>query len=334
MSNRNQPPDPEYIVASREINEQIKLIAHNRYPAPYWQRYYDFPRGYMDPERLKQRLAEWLAAPHLMKALEFQHDRRDVANYHAVADSLWENQFPLYLLSNPLVEMLLRTDWPADCSLTDDARPPYEACTLVVPKNQLADSTGACLENVSWSFGIPSDRKHEIHFIIVAGMTNGVGYYGRFLMDHDGRLVIPKESNFKELDSSASDLVTGKEIPNSAVVFPEGNEFLMALLKMVTTLFVYINLDKKKGMQPESLRKCVKGKRPGMPEKNYMHPATIGMSLKPTGFATHGQVHSPFERLRRGHLKWVRYGVGRKEKYRKWIMPCIVRYHQAENQHE
>lgn len=327
MSNPNQQRDPEQIIATREVSAQIKEMAHALYPTPYWQQYYDFPRGYMEPERLKQRLAEWLAAPHLMKALEFKHDRRDVANYFTVAKALWKQQFPLYLLSNPLVEMLLRTDWPADCSLTDDARPPYEACTLVIPRNQLSDSTGACLENLSWCFHKAPDRS-ETHFIVVAGMSNGVGYYGRFQMDTGGCLVIPKESNFKDLDRYPDD--PGKEVPDAAVVFPEGNEFLMALLKMVTTLFVYLNLDKQKGVQPESLRKHVKGKRPGMPEKNFMHPATIGMALKPTGFATHGSAHSPFERLRRGHMRWVRHGVGWAEKYRKWIYPCIVRYHQAE----
>lgn len=312
----------EHTKFQNQVATKAAEIAREKYPSPYWNRMYDFPRGYENPELLKKRLGEWLGTPMLLARVfpGKEHDAGSVT-YSAVAEELHNNQFPLYLLTKPLTQMLAFTDWPDDCSLDDDARPPYPAGTFALPVGLLGDSDGARVWAISYAI-IEHTQTNRRVFAIACCMDGYFGYYGRYRVSDSGRIVIEEEGK-KVFEMCGEDGAAGKK---SQVILPAGAAFLEGMVKFVLTLFVYLNIDKRKpgGTQPEELIGTVKGKGPGMPRREQKRPAMIGVNLTPTGFATHGTHASPHTHLRRGHMKWVLFGKGKTERERRFIPATIV----------
>ena len=315
---------PPKIPPRAEINVGLKAAAAEMFPSSYWQWFYEFPKGYPVPEDIKSALAEWLVTPSMAPAGISEQERIMLTVYHLLAAGCHQQQFPLYLLSNPLCQMLLRTHWPEDCSLFEDARPPFDACTIVIPRNLIADSTGMTLESVSWAlidrptaFTRPGESTKD--FLIGCKLSDSVAYYARWRIKHDGSL---QDGAFHKHPESEVDQVT----PTTAHhVWPEGSEFLNRVARFIMTLFVFLNIDKGGNSTPPVLLKSVNGKRHGVPKRNFMTPAMIGMDLTPSGFATHGTGAEQGAQLRRGHMKWILFGPGRTERRRDWIKPYLTK---------
>ncbi len=305
-----------------QVATRAAEIAREKYPSPYWDRMYEFPRGYQNPEVLKKRVGEWLGTPVLLSKTfpGAEHDAGAVT-YAAVAEGLHEHQFPLYLLTKPLTQMLAFTDWPDDCSLDDDASPPYPACTFALPVGWMGDSDGARAWAVSYAIVEHKQTKRRV-FAIACCMDGDFGYYGRYRISESGQVVIEEEAK-KVFEMCAQGAENGKM---AEVTLPAGAAFLEGMLKFVLTLFVYLNIDKKKpgGTQPEELIKTIKPKGPGMPRREQKKAAMIGVNLIPSGFATHGTHASPCTHLRRGHMRWVWFGKGKTEKERRFFPATIV----------
>jgi hypothetical protein len=199
---------------------------------------------------------------------------------------------------------------------------------VVVPSKLACDSTGAALQAVSWAVtdtpGVPLSEGRK-DFLVTCQLSNYEAYYGRWHLSSDGTLkVAPWNDQGTEFPDKGSE--------GFSYVWEQGEPFMGQVVRFLTTLFVALNCDKGEAVAPPRLIKAVKGKRPGMPVRNFMRPAMIGMDLKPSGFATHGERAAVSSHLRRGHMKWVRFGEGRKERKRVWIRHTMVHAKQKSEQ--
>lgn len=291
-----------------DYKEEIET-ARERYPSEFWDTLYEIPRGYHDIKRLKEFVAGGLAAETVRR---FIYDHQEILSDEDLENApnmdlienlgptcavMAGNGFPFYVVTKPLVEMVAQTDAADGASLDDDAAPPFEAGALVFPLDtKLPGSEEGVTSLTVWSLTeFPSEGRRFNCISLVHQPDKTNIKFGSINLSDDGTI---------------------------AGGYQEGDEDLEFLL----TLFTAINCKGESLKDAPEVLRSVKSKKRGMPRRKICRPAFLGLSLKPNGYASSvtGEKGKVRWHIRRGHMRRVACGVGRTERVRRWIRPCLV----------
>jgi len=325
---------------TEEILTKIRALADLKFPSPFRRRSYQFPQIYPSATTVRNLILDPLGV--FLFGLEMEREgvssRMDLEQLVAQFVSRvisWRCDFPLYLLTPGLVDMLINTDRLDQPNVDEDSRPPFQSGHFVLPKHFLGTPNGAYATVLTWAVIAkedyedmpvqPPSNMEGRRLYVTVETSGGEAYFARLRISDQGTVENPKESPYKDFvcDDLKAEGAAGTTM--AKFVYDDGPDILAAAVNLCLSIFTMLNMPKESHLTlPAALTGIAKGKK-GKPDRQFWSPATIGVGLIPTGLATQGSHASPHAHLRRGHMKGVRFGVERKQVKRVWIRPTLVK---------
>lgn len=330
-----QVPHELELVRDRLVDAMVE-DAFRRYPSPYQHRNYNYPGNYPGSNEVRRRLVSTLAFMENMLETSDLRDKREVETVEAMTAAYvsrrisYEWDWPVYLVSRPLVEMLHFTDKvEEDLVFGQDCLMPFPSFSLVLPKHLLGLPDGNYVVVLTVAKVDTADFKRLNRYVDVgerydevlyfhADMRDDVGFYGKFPISPEGKLI--RIDDYRNLDLP-EEMNTGCD-RKPVIEYAGEEELIEGLRRLIVGLLFYLNC-KNADVEPAKLDKKVTGKR-GKKDREFWTPAYLGLNLTPTGFATQGSHASPTTHIRRGHFRRIAYGKGRSLRRREWFPPTLV----------
>jgi hypothetical protein len=329
------------------LMEHVREIGRKAYPSPMWARAYQYPNHYPPATRIKDSILEplgvFLYGVRMWRegAMSGGDLEQQTASF-MVRHKAYQQEFPTYLVTPTLVQMLMQTDKLEEPNIDKDSKPPFDAAFFVLPKHLIGTNNGWGYAT-SLGYAILTKQDTEgtpVHFpedvgegarklYVVVEMSDGTGYYAKLNIDDDGNVESPASQPYTDLIEDKS-VGVALSRPNDAAhhepafVIQDGPAMLEVATNLVLSLCTYPNMDHEQStVQCEERTGIAKQKR-NKSYKEFWSPAIIGINLHPTGVATQGTHASPHAHLRRGHWRRQHFGKNREEVRRVWIKPVLV----------
>lgn len=324
--------DGKFIAYARELGRA-------EFPSPMHDRCYQFPSNYPSPTEVKQAILDPLgvfmfgisamqAGAVTAKELEVQ-----TASFMTRHEA-WKHDHPLYLVTAPLIRMLVATDRLDEPNIDTDSRPPFPAGHFVLPKQMLGVGSAyiKCIsyavlnrESFQGTPVRPPDDLTDRRFYLTAELNDGTAYFAKLHVADDGVVQNPEDSPYDEFTGEAANPSAADNDQEPPTIRMEDGPSLLAMsCNLTLALFTFLNMDRDSDtVELASITGVAKSKR-DKPRREFWKPATIGLNLRPTGCATQGNHASPHAHLRRGHWRRQWFGKNRGQVRRLWIKPVLV----------
>lgn len=241
------------------------------------------------------------------------------------------HEFPFWVVSRGLCEMLGRTDSLADPNIKNEACLPFKSCYFLLPNDTVQVGEGeyitvvGCahltLEDIeACGFTVPDHQDDgNTRFYVVAYTNKGACLYSKLRVSPEGVVDDPSTHTFTLFSED------GLTLDEDKVRREEGiNAAHLAVgwaLKLLTAMNAEIEL--VDGLEKLKHRKAKNGKR----ELLFLQPRWLGLRIRHNGSHGRGgdtkgssvQMH-----WRRGHMARRRCGKGRMETRLVFIKPTLV----------
>jgi len=276
--------------------------------------------GYITVEVLQKMGARLLKGDHLDKfigALESQAASTSIARIAGRYD------FPFWVVSEGLAEMLSHTDAFDTSCLNSEAKLPFPACYFVLPRGVAELPDGEFIELLGCGhftiddlktvgLELPDDAEGERFYVMA--MTNlGNCYYSR-LPVVDGKVDDPSTHEFKMHSRNSLEVVDDEEGVGKA----SADLTVGWALRLLTAMNAEPELVEDEMFLKK--RKAKKGRR----ELTFKQPRWLGEKVKYVGKGDRGNGSSPATHWRRGHFARRRCGEGRKDCRVVYIKPTLI----------
>ena len=268
-------------------------------------------------QKLGQQVLKGDHLQKFMEALETQATTTSIARISA------KNDFPFWVVSSGLTQMLAHTDAFDTSDLKTEAKLPFDACYFVLPEGEAPLPDGEHISLLGCGhftvdqlqtvgFQLPEDAEGE-RFYVMAVTDQGNCYYSR-LPVVDGKVDDPSNHEFKLHGKDSVEAIEDVDGKGQA----SANLTVSWALRLLTAMnaepeLVETELDLKK-------RKEKKGRR----ELQFKQPRWLGQKIRYVSRDTHGKGSSPMTHWRRGHFARRRCGEGRKDCRVVYIRPSLI----------
>lgn len=342
--------DTRLMLPFDSIMAALRKAGEYNYPSPMWHRSYQFPAHYPPPTKVKNSILDPLGV--FLYATEMWRDGKVTASEmeqqtagYMIRHKAWKQDFPLYLVTPALTQMLLQTDRLEEPNIDTDSRPPFEAGFFVLPEGMVGiEGTPGHVITLSYALLRPEDAEGTAvrfpadfsgdarRFYVSIEMSNGTGYFAKLRVSEDGEVENSGSQPYEDLVTDNYQFLApylgSRDDESAAPAFTvkDGPALLDLCTNLVLSIFTFLNMDHES--DTVELAVCTgkakaKAKK-NLPAREFWKPAVIGTNLHPTGHATQGSHASPHAHIRRGHWRRQHFGKGREQVKRIWIKPVLV----------
>lgn len=247
-----------------------------------------------------------------------------------VAKTAAKFDFPFWIVSKGLCEMLGRTDALADPNINEEARLPFKSCYFVLPSNLIqvgggdyltvigcADLTIRDIENCGFRVPDAIDDPDSPRFYVVAYTSNGHCIYSKLPVSPEGVVSDPSSEDFVMYKEDGLTIDDDKQRNEAAL--SSTNLAVGWALKLLTAM----------NAEPEladavSLIKHRRAKREKR-ELSFLQPRWLGLRIRNESSHHRGDGGGSVQmHWRRGHMARRRCGKGRAETRLVFIRPTLV----------
>ena len=326
--------------------EDARASARQQYPSPLWHRVYNYPNHYPPATSIRNSILDglglFLAGVELWrKGVAMSDELGQQTASFMVRHKAYKQDFPAYLVTPTLTQMLMQTDKLEAPNVDKDSKPPFDAAFFVLPRYMIGmqgergyvTSIGYALLDEHDCEGTPvrfpeSFTGNDRRLYVAIEMSSGTGYYAKLEVAPEGNVQPTDAQPYEDLitDGSLDAVLSRTKDDYEKPVFEvtDGPALLEIGTNLVLSLCTYLNMDsEQETLLPEQKTGIAKQKR-NKSYKEFWSPAVIGVNLTPSGVATQGTHASPHAHLRRGHFRRQHFGKNREEVRRVWIKPVLV----------
>jgi hypothetical protein len=240
-------------------------------------------------------------------------------------------EFPFWVVSRGLCEMLGRTDSLADPNIKNEACLPFKSCYFVIPNDTIQVGEDEYITVIGCAhlslkdieacgFTVPKDQSDDkTRFYVTAYTNKGACLYSKLLVTPEGVVSDPSTHTFTLYSADGLTIDEDKARREESI-----NAATLAVgwaLKLLTAMNAEIEL--VDGLEKLKHRKAKNGKR----ELLFLQPRWLGVRIRSissdrkSGESGSGSVQMHW---RRGHMARRRCGKGRIETRLVFIKPTLV----------